>query len=235
MSRAALLALLLTGLSCTKAELAPEPSEPSEPAALPGLRAPGDGPRSPSRRGLGFHVGVTRLPDVEAVAAARGWSCRDTSVRAMLAHRRAQKTDALSGASPESPREANPQVRLSCEETPAESLGDRVRQPGTGRLLLIFDSPTHPLRHVSLRARYRDAGVVLKRLESGRRAVEGAVGLPTTTQGAAGPLAAWGNRGFEWEYADFGAKVMVTGLGSAWSLIEAYEVPWPVRVTPTGD
>lgn len=150
-----------------------------------------------------------------------------------MKHRRAQKTDAVSGASPKSAREENPQVRMSCENTAAESLKDRVRPPGNGRLLLIFDSPAHPLRHVSFRARYRDSAAVLQRLEKGRRVVEATLGAPTQTHGEA--LAAWGNRGFEWKYADFGAKVMATGLGSGWSVIESYEVPWPVRVTPPTD
>lgn len=137
---------------------------------LPTFSEPGPGPRAPSARALGFLVGSSLLPAVRASLKSAGLDCPDTSMRALMQQARDQTRremearkargedpDAVTGASRvnyRSPKEANPQVRLACSDTPSGKLTDAQRPASRGRLLLVFDSPLHPLRHVSFERTY---------------------------------------------------------------------------------
>ena len=131
---------------------------------IPRFKDPPPGPRAPGSDAFGARVGASSLQDVQQLVQRMGIDCPDTSARALLGRARAARVaaaedrkrrglppDAVSGASGNrrSPMERNPQVRLSCEDLPASALTDRPRAPSIGRLLFVFDSPEHPVRHIS--------------------------------------------------------------------------------------
>src|SRR5262245_21185617 len=99
---------------------------------LPAFTEPGGGPHAPSSEGFGVAVGRMTVTEAEGRLKALGLDCKHTSIRALLREMREKKlaeieekkargedVDAVSGASltRPSPRERNPQVRLSCEDT----------------------------------------------------------------------------------------------------------------------
>lgn len=225
---------------------------------LPAFEEPKPGPRAPRTEALGVSLGVTRLPEVERSIGERSLTCKDTSARALMKGMRearekadaeklarGEEVDATTSASSKkvNAREKNPQVRLSCESTHAASLGDRVRQPGTGRLLYIFDSPEHPLRHVSYRRIHRDQRAALADAEDALRGMTEIFGPPATTTGrlpVAGAAAAEGEGAplFEkyapfkatWSWSDLTVTVSALSYGARGvDVYEAVEVPWPVR------
>jgi len=229
------------------------PRPAPEKTVLPAFTEPGSGPRATRFRALGVEVGRSSLADVRAMLAARGLDCPDTSIRALMRQMRADKqreleelkkkgapTDAVSGASAlkrQSPREQNPQVRLSCEGVASETLGDRTRAPSTGRWLFVFDSPEHPLRHVSFErsfpaARSDDA---LRDASESVQAMTAVFGLPTTAPkakdgGAPGALPLLAPVQHEWSWSDLRVAVTALNYGPRGTNVgEIMEVPWPVR------
>ncbi|MCA9635182.1 MAG: SDR family oxidoreductase, partial [Myxococcales bacterium] len=100
-----------------------------------------------------------------------------TSIRAMMAAKREAEAkkraeggeDAVSSASwmkKKSKREENPQVRFACPTVKAEQVGDRLRPPSQGRLLFVFDSDEHPLRHASYQRSHRSHAAALADFEA---------------------------------------------------------------------
>jgi len=183
-------------------------------------------------------------------------TCHDTSARALMKQMREKKiaeieakkakgeeVDAVSGASvlhKKSPKERNPQVRLSCEDVRAASLTDRARPPAKGRLLYIFDSPDHPLRHVSYRRVHRDPKAALADVSSALEALTALYGPPLTSSGPL-PVASEGidpalifpllkTLKYEWRYADLLVQLTALNFGKRGiDVLESIEVPWPVR------
>jgi hypothetical protein len=51
---------------------------------LPTFTDPAEGPRAPTNAALGFKIGQTTRAELDALAAAHGFTCRDTSARAMF-------------------------------------------------------------------------------------------------------------------------------------------------------
>jgi hypothetical protein len=209
---------------------------------LPAFIDPPAGPRAPARHGFGVPVGKTSLGEIEAFIAKHQLACRDTSARALIREAREKKqrvedVDANTSASGKktSPMEKNPQVRLSCEGTAASKIGDRARTEGTGRLLFVFDSPKHDLRHVSFRRVFTDHASARKDLVETIDAVKAVYGEPTAISGT---LPAEGTEfaklepyKLEWVWTDL--KISVSGLSygeRGVDVYEAFEVPWPVRV-----
>jgi hypothetical protein len=226
---------------------------------LPEFLEPGEGMRAPSSSALGVRVGTTPLADVEGLIAIWGLTCRDTSMRALMGEQRDKKkaeienakargddVDGISGASLidyRSPKERNPQVRLSCENTANSKLKDRPREESAGRVLFIFDSPKHPARHVSYRRQHQNHPLARDDLAEtvnyyvdlfGKPQVtsklppiedDGSVRFPTVT-----PYK------FEWQFADLRVRVEGMSFGKRGvDVNEVVEVPWPVRANAPAD
>lgn len=222
---------------------------------LPTFIEPAAGPRAPVSTGIGVTVGKSTLPEVEALVAAWGIPCEDTSARALMKKMRDKKqaeiaekeargeaVDANAGASwmnKKSRRELNPQIRYACADVKAPQLKDRERPAAEGRLLFVFDSEDLPLRHVSFRrlqkeplAAYHDFRAALDTMT----AVYGAPHVETGKIPVAEALA--GAELFpklvpikrEWNFSDIQVKVTVLNFGARGiDILESVEVPWPVR------
>ncbi|MCK6552068.1 hypothetical protein L6R52_39920, partial [Myxococcota bacterium] len=187
------------------------------------------------------------LADVEALVRDRKLACKDTSARALMREARARRADtapevradgvdATSAASSKagwSARETNPQVRLSCEGTASDVIGDRARPAAVGRLLFVFDSPAHPLRHVSFRRLNRDGAAAGLDVASARDAAVAALGAPAEESGAlpeGGGFAPYVPWTAAWRWADLTVTVRALSYGDRGvDVYEAAEVPWPVR------
>jgi hypothetical protein len=224
---------------------------------LPAFTEPGPGPREQDARALGFVVGTTSLQQTQDQLDQFGITCADTSMRALMHQAREQirqqmqarrargeDPDAVTGASRvnyRSPKEANPQVRLACNDVPASKLTDAARAPGSGRLLLVFDSPRHPLRHVSFE-RTVPADVsptALAEFQAARHRLTDRLGPPTSNRTAAadtGELPWLSPQDVRWTFADLEARVSAINYGPRGVVLsEVVEVPWPIRAdAPSG-
>lgn len=227
----------------------------ADQVVLPEFKDLPPGPRAPVVPAFGLMVGRSTLAEVEAYAKAHGLNCHDTSARALMkamrqkkkeekaaAEARGEEVDTVSKASSgkKSPMEQNPQVRLSCEGTQSERLPDRARAPGEGRVLFIFDSPTHPLRHVSYRRLHRSLADAFRDAEETYGWATGRLGAPPEATRSF-PTPAEGDDltalvpGYEpfnyrWAWADLAVSVTLTNFGKRGiDVYEAVEVPWPIR------
>lgn|GEM_PF-4118774 len=118
-------------------------------------------PKPPRLRVFGMFVGESSFAEAQAFTQAQRIVCQDNSVRALMRRQRAARVeklraqgniDALSGATwnRPSPRERNPSIRWNCEKVLTSQWADIPRPTKVwGRLLYVFDSPKHPLRHAS--------------------------------------------------------------------------------------
>jgi hypothetical protein len=223
---------------------------------LPAFTEPGAGPRAPDTRALGFAVGASTLAEVQAQLGPLDISCADTSMRALMREareriRREMQTrrargedpDAVTGASGvnhRSPKEANPQVRLACNDVPAGKLADAPRADGTGRLLLVFDSPRHPVRHVSFVRTFpaSASSTALAEFRAVRGRLSDRHGPPTSDRAdaaAAGALPWLSPQEVRWTFADLEARVSAINYGPRGVVLsEIVEVPWPVRADAPG-
>ena len=216
-----------------------------EASFLPHYRDPPPGKRAPSALAFGNEVGKSSLDEVRTWARRLGLDCPDTSVRAMLRRARAERrlaqesahagpsTDAVSGASGSSdrrsPREYNPQVRLSCSRASAATFSGERRPPQLGRLLFVFDSAAHPLRHASFQRIVVDPRLALREFEAAARSFERTYGRPSVRPQVAGlprltPVA------YQWTFSDLVVRVTALNFGAkGTSLSEIVEVPLPLR------
>lgn len=213
---------------------------------LPEFKELPPGARAPASAGFGAAVGRTSLEALEARIKERGLDCRDTSARALIREAREKKkaaaatstapVDATTSASSKksSPMERNPQVRLSCENTEGAAIGDRERPASSGRLLYIFDSPKHPLRHASYRRVHKDHALARGDLLDSIAAMKAVYGEPTATSGALPAEGAQFGKyepyKVEWIWTDVHVTVSALSYGERGvDVYEAIEVPWPVR------
>lgn len=202
-------------------------------------------PRAPSNIALGVAIGQIDLAELDDHLRGLALACDDTGARALIERLRAKKQadlaaadspDAVTGASitwRRSPREKNPQVRLSCEVDSLTRI-DPTREPTPkGRALFVFDSPDHPLRHVSVRRNHTSRSAALRDLAGARALYLARFGEPTSTRGAMPefeeelldripPIA------MQWRYADLLVEINLTDFGKTVSVDERVEVPWPV-------
>ncbi len=219
---------------------------------LPAFIEPGEGPRAPSTRFLGFDIGRMTLEQARAKIAQLRLDCRDTSVRALMRHAREVKIaqaeargedpDAVASASwnRPSPRERNPQVRMSCDDVNLHTLDPRYPDGLEGRFLLVFDSEALPLRHVSVRRSAPESEMrgALVDARMSATAMTEMLGEPAETRGAlasdfvepdggegAYPLVS----GAYWRFADFEAEVSVTKIPGTITINEGIGVPTPIR------
>ena len=217
---------------------------------LPVFSEPAHGAKAPTARAFGFTVGSSSLRDVKAALLTEKLDCHDSSIRALMDLARTQKrqeieaakasgagVDSVSGASMiyrRSPKERNPQVRLSCAQIAASNLHDHARAQSTGRLLLVFDSPKHPLRHASYARSFNGAEELLAASEfkAALDAMTSSFGpatveVPETVQT---PLPLYKSYMSTWTFTDLKASVRLMNMGDGrLSLDETIEVPWPVR------
>ncbi|HEY0710355.1 MAG TPA: hypothetical protein VGG33_26335 [Polyangia bacterium] len=215
---------------------------------LPAFSEPAAGPRAPNTHAFGFAIGGETLAAAETRLRAAGLACVDRSIRALMkgareekqreieaAKARGESVDSVSGASTayrRSPKEANPQVRLTCDAVPAHALLDRPRPPTQGRLILVWDSKQHPLRHASFERSYATTSMAAALTDyiTTRRALVDLFGPPV--QNAAEPdalpwLAPVETR---WVFADIQVRVTALNYGPRGIVLsEIVEVPWPVR------
>lgn len=201
---------------------------------LPTFTDPPAGARAPSSALLGLSVGQSTPKDAQDMAADHGFACQDlspTTLGIRMRARRAEKNpDAVSRASPNG-KGPNPQVRLSCPDVPSSMLADRKRPDATGRVLYVFDSPKHPLRHVSYRRRHTDHDTVKRDLRETVAAVSATYGPATATATVPeGPLKKYYPYKWEWRFPDVRVEVSALNYGQRGvDVLEAIEVPWPVR------
>jgi hypothetical protein len=214
---------------------------------LPSFKDPPPGPRAPASDAFGVRVGGSTLEEVQRHVIQLGVPCPDTSVRALMAESRAARerereerkrkglpVDAVSGATGgRSTKELNPQVRLSCEGVTARQLTDRARGTSTGRLLFVFDSARHPLRHTSYQRTLPDPAAARPELEAAVAAFTARFGPPThTPSGANAQEIPWlVPLDYEWRFADLTARVSALNFGGTRgiALTELVEVPLPLR------
>lgn len=223
--------------------------EPAVEDVLPVFTDVPPGPRAPKHELLGSSAGRSTFAEIEAFAKLHSIQCNDTSARAMMRAARAKKkaenerkkaegvdvtTSASSSSKKVSPMEQNPQVRWSCEGTAASAIGDRPRVEATGRLLYIFDSAKHPLRHVSYRRVHRDHAVARADVLQAIDAVRAAYGEPHASSGVLpGEGSEFGKYEpykLEWKWADLAISVSALSFGERGvDVVESMEVPLPVR------
>lgn len=215
---------------------------------LPEYREPGPGPRAPTTEGFGFHVGDDSLAQVSARTAALQLPCEDRSARVLLRRMRAEKMkdlreraargekiDTVSSASWQRPsaRERNPQVRWDCQDVAVDRLVPGGS--GTARLLLVFDSPGHPLRHVSLDRSHAQVAAARADFQAAYASLRRRFGEPTSQLGAPplrpdSDLPHMSPVAVEWRFADLQVKLSALNLGPGRINVgELIEVPVPLR------
>ncbi len=214
---------------------------------LPQFEQPPSGlPRAPTNEAFGLAIGATDIDTLMRALGQRGLTCEDTSVRAGVQRLREQKQselakaddpDAVSGASivwRRSKKETNPQVRISCAKAAVIDL-DPTRLPGpAGRALFVFDSPEHPLRHVSLRRNHVPRDRALADLRETIERYRAIYGEPSSQKGTVPDIDApiperLAPVKLEWRYADLLVGITLNDFGKTVSVDEKIEVPWPIQ------
>lgn len=216
------------------------------------FKDPPPGARAPVTRAFHLELGQAMFPDAEALTKRLGLVCGDTSIRAMMDARRvaerkrideakARGEDAVTAASwlnRKSKREANPQIRYSCVKTDSDKLGDRVRPPTQGRLLFVFDSAEHPLRHASFQRTGKDTRAAILDYEDAVAYYTGVYGpahktpdreLPKPDAQGAVELPPATNFEHEWNYSDLTIRVGILRFNDMITVGERVEVPHGIR------
>ncbi len=218
---------------------------------LPKFSEPDGGARATFGGLYGFEIGRTSLSQARARLSEPGIVCEDSSIRVMVQKLRDAKAreleaakakgevDAVTGASilwRRSPKESNPQIRLSCADTSTDKLGV-AGAPVFGELLLIFDSESLPLRHVSFGRSHRQGEAATRDFDAALARLQAAYGEATVKpkdpaaqpDGGAFPWVT--NYEYAWNFADLSVKVSALNLGETRgiSLREFVEIRWPVR------
>ncbi len=203
-------------------------------------------PRAPTSLGFGIVIGATDVEQLDRRLGELGVVCDDTGVRAIVQKMRENKAtelaastdpDAVTGASimwRRSKKEKNPQIRLSCQVESIEAL-DPTRKPSPkGRVLFVFDSPEHPLRHASMRRNHPGRASAVRDLQAAVEIYRAQYGEPTEIRGVIPefeeelldrlqPIAV------QWRYRDLLVEVTLHDFGKSISVDERVEVPWPVE------
>jgi hypothetical protein len=223
---------------------------------LPTMTPVPPGPRAPAWTVLGSTVGRTSLDDVQERASRAGWSCRDTSMRALMkngredaqkriaeAKERGEDPDTVSGASRAyyySKKEQNPQVQLTCEKVDLHSLSDVYPEGSMGDAVFIFDSVQHPLRYVVTSRAFMTQAAAVAAFDEAESRWSAALGPTTSSVGE--PNTDPSKKAFarmlivrrDWTFADRHGIVSALNFGPAKGIDvrELWEVPWPTVVEP---
>jgi hypothetical protein len=225
---------------------------------LPTLSPVPAGPRAPRPLHLlDVEPGRTTLVAVKAFTQARGWPCRDASMRGLMqAGREAARAkidaakaaginpDTVAGASRAhsySKKERNPQIQWSCEDVDVSGLTDLAAGAADLRadVVFIFDAAALPLRSVMVsRKLMRQSAALALRDAALARVAD--LGPPHEVQGAADLTP--GEKIFQrlrlvsssWRWADrrVTVSVMNFGPGKGIDVREIVEIPWPITTTP---
>jgi len=212
------------------------------------FRDPDPGPRAPVTTAFGAEIGRSSYEQIQALVKARGYTCKDTSIRAMMETKReaerekqkAEGADAVSSASwlnKKSKREKNPQVRFSCPSVTYDEIGDRDRPASRGRLLYVFDSEELPLRHISYQRSHANHTAALNDYEDAVKTMTAIYGEPTATRGEAPERDANGKATFpesrslelRWDFSDLSVRVTAIHFGRKVTVGERLEVPHGIR------
>jgi hypothetical protein len=114
-----------------------------------------------------------------------------------------------------------------------QQLNDRQRPPSVGRLLLVFDSERHPLRHASYQRSFPDPATARPEVQAAVAAFTTRFGAPTRTPApeTASELPWLVPVDYEWSFADLMVRVTALNFGPARgiNLTELVEVPLPLR------
>lgn len=211
---------------------------PAEQVVLPEFDELGPGVRAPASELLTLTVGSSTFDDVKALSERAGLDCRDTSARALMKQmRKAKAVDGVTSASSKkkSPMEQNPQIRWSCEGTKGDMLPDRKRGAGVGRILVVLDSPDHPVRHASFRRNHKDIGQALTDANATLAELTKRYGEPHVVRrplpevATAEAFPRYAQSRYEWRYADLAVMLHVMATRRGIDIQEAVEVPWPIR------
>src|SRR5690606_15838086 len=117
-------------------------------------------------------------------------------------------------------------------------LGDRPRPPSEGRLLFVFDSADHPLRHISYQRTSKDAAAGLADYRDALAYYTAVYGPPTRTPTRELPapdehgvveLPPATNFETAWDFSDLLVKVSILRYDSLISVGERVEVPPGIR------
>lgn len=204
---------------------------------------------------FGVQIGKSTYNDVKQLLEKQGLTCEDTSARALMENMREKKLQeieekkargeedaASTGASwlhHKSRLERNPQVRLTCHDTPSSKLGDTERVPAVGRWLFVFDSLEYPLRHVSYRRSHADADAAIVDFTKTLERLSSILGEPISkngeipampNDGSARKLPLFRPYKRSWGFSDLKVEASLTNFNKRGiDVYEAVEVPWPVR------
>ena len=212
------------------------------------FKDPPPGKRAPVTAAFLAELGLSRVADAHAISERLAIQCGDTSVRAMMEDRRkaerkridearARGEDAVTAASwldRRSKRESNPQVRYSCPQVESTQLTDRPRPASKGRLLYVFDSEAHPLRHASYQRTHKDQVAAVADLQDAVAYYTKVYGEPTKRPsrelpGPGGELPTAFNFETTWEFSDLAVKVGLLRYGDLITVGERVEVPHGIR------
>jgi hypothetical protein len=133
------------------------------------------------------------------------------------------------------PRPGRELLRSGWPARTCSSLRDRARAPGVGRLLLIFDDVTRPLRHVSFDRVRSDPERALADFEDSLQAFSKIYDAPPAHSerrraNHRSALATLSPVLKAFQYPDLLAKISILNMGRRGILVsEVVEVPWPVR------
>ena len=209
-------------------------------------------PKAPSKDGLSTTVGTTSFEDMKALAAKTGLRCKDASPAAQVKQMKKKRAEkmAAAGKSPdaiasaswnrETAHERITQIRWSCPSTASTTLTDYQRAPSSGRVLFIFDSLQHAVRHVSFGRRHKSPKTALEDILTSTAAYEKRFGKPhivkhdlpaQATDDFTLPAAT--NVLREWQFGDLRVKVEAFSLdGSNIRVYEMVEVPAGMTMKP---
>ena len=209
-------------------------------------------PPAPDKDMLGLTMGEASLDAVKARAAAMNLRCKDASPAAMVKQMKEARREKMraEGKSPdviasaswnkESAHERMTQVRWSCPGAASVWLTDYPRKVSNGRVLFVFDSPQHAVRHASFGRRHSSGKAAAEDLLHSAAAYDKRLGkahivknpLPETIPAGFG-FPAVTNVLFEWQFGDLRAKVEgFSADGKVTRIYEMIEIPVGVAMEP---
>ena len=193
---------------------------------------------------LGMRIGATTVAQMKA--ATRFLSCEDRSISVVMIRGLERAAAELEARGENNwrfriyawlnPHGRNPQVRFECRLEQGESFGIKGALD-EGRMILVHDGPTLPLRHTSIQRTWWNEEATLADLTASHTRLSddhpGASPVPNphlAELDGDGPFAELTPYTWEWRWTDL--RIELTAIryaGSRFVVTETIEVPWPVR------